>query len=159
MKGNTISIRGNLTRDAESRVTQSGSYAVSWGIAWNRSRKNQDGTYSDESHFFDVECWMTEAQHRIVSTKLVKGADCAVLDGHLEFQQWQAKDGSNRSRVVVRCDDPVQGLLIVPRGASQAANNEQSVSYSPEPQTVPQSVNQSASETSSMGYYDSNIPF
>lgn len=112
MRGNSISIKGNLTRDCEVRTTPTGKNVVSWSVAWSKRRRTEEGEYENVPHYFDVECWATDAQLRIIQPLLVKGATCAVIDGHVEFQSWQAKDGSNRSRVVILCDDPVSGLMV-----------------------------------------------
>ena len=110
MRGNSVSLKGNITRDAEIRQTQSGNHVASWGIAWNKPRKVQDG-YEDVPHYFDVECWLTEKQLRVIVEKLVKGAACAIIDGHLEYQSWES-NGQKRSKVVVIVDDPINGLLL-----------------------------------------------
>lgn len=111
MRGNTVSLKGNITRDAEIRRTQSGRIVASWGIAWNRSRKNQQGEYEDVPYYFDVECWLTDKQLRLLEPSLVKGARCAIIDGHLEYQTWES-NGQKRSKVLVSVDDPVNGLLV-----------------------------------------------
>lgn len=112
MRGNTVSIRGNVTRDAEVRRTQGGSNAVKWGMAWNNRRKDQNDQWADVPHYFDVECWMTDAQLGNVAPHIVKGAGCCVVDGHLEYKSWQDEQGGKRSKVVIRVDDPISGLML-----------------------------------------------
>lgn len=119
MRGNCINIKGNITRDAEIRHTNSGRIVASWGIAWNSSRKNANGDFEDVAHFFDVQCWMSGKQAQLVQGDLVKGARCAIVDGHLEQQRWE-KDGQNHSRVVVCVDDPINGLLVFPPNGKHA---------------------------------------
>lgn len=46
---NTVSIGGNLCRDAELRATASGMAVLTFSVAVNESRKNQQtGEYEDE---------------------------------------------------------------------------------------------------------------
>lgn len=148
MRGNTISIKGNLTRDAEERHTQSGNIVLSWGIAWNRSRKNQQtGEYEDVPHYFDCQCWVTERQLQMIRGGLVKGARCAIIDGYLEQQRWETENGT-RSKVLIVVSDPINGLLVqLPQGSQNAAQNggkqAQNADYEPEQQSV----------------YDEDIPF
>lgn len=118
MKGNTVSIKGNVTRDCEVRRTQSGRAVVSWGIAWNSSRKNQNGEWEDVPHYFDCQCWVTDRQLDMVEPSLVKGARCAIVDGHLEYQSWESQ-GQKRSRVVITVDDPIGGMLVNNGGNSR----------------------------------------
>lgn len=112
MRGNSVSVIGGITRDAEVRRTNSGSNAVSWGIAWTQSKRNQQGNYEDVPNYFDVECWMSDAQLNARLGDIVKGAKCAIVDSHLEYQSWQDNQGNRRSKVVIRVDDPIGGLLV-----------------------------------------------
>lgn len=134
MRGNTVSIKGNVTRDMEVRRTNSGSNACSWGIAWNDRKKNRStGEYEDVPNFFDVECWASDGQLRQLQGQVVKGARCAIVDGHVEQQTWES-NGQKRSKVVIRVDDPISGLMC----ASGQARRQESVQES---------------------YYDEDIPF
>lgn len=139
MKGNTVSIIGNCTRDAEVKRTQSGNNAVKWGIAWNSSKKDGDN-WVDVPHYFDVECWMTDAQLNNVAPRIVKGAGCCVVDGHLEYQSWTDENGNKRSKVVVRVDDPIRGIMFTaPRqrqDAPSAQYQAQPQGYAPQPQNT-----------------------
>lgn len=152
MKGNTVSIRANVTRDAEVRRTQGGSNAVKWGIAWNSSKKDPNGQWIDVPHYFDVECWMSDAQLNNVAHQIVKGAGCCVVDGHLEYQSWDDGNGNKRSKVVIRVDDPIKGLML---GAPRQAQNAQNGGYQPQPQEYapqPQNAPQGAPQTPQGAY-------
>jgi len=124
MKGNTVSIKGNVTRDCEVRSTSNGNTVVTWGIAWNKSRKTQDG-FEDVPHYFDCQCWVTERQLSMIKDSLVKGARCAIIDGHLEYQSWESQ-GQKRSKVVIVVDDPISGMLL------QAGNAPRQEAYADE---------------------------
>lgn len=138
MRGNNVNIKGNLTRDAEVKRTDNGSTVVKFGLAWNKPRKDPStGQYEDVPHYFDCQCWVTDGQLRAIENRLVKGARCAVVDGHLEYQSWE-QNGQRRSRVVVCVDDPINGLLVEP------AHNE----GEPEPPAEPPA-----------SVYDEDIPF
>ena len=117
-RGNTVSIKGNATRDVEIRRTASGVNACSWGIAWNDSKKNQQGRWDDVPNFFDVECWASDAQLKYLDG-IRKGARCAIIGGHLEQQRWE-HDGKKYSKVVIRVDDPISGLMVDSGGNQQA---------------------------------------
>lgn len=121
MRGNTLSIRGNITRDAEVRQAPSGRNVAEWGICWNSTRKTQDG-YEDVPHFFDVKCWLTDGQLRSVQGSLVKGATCSIVDGHIVQERWQDKDGGNRSKVCLMVDDPINGLHVSQRQGQRQAS-------------------------------------
>ncbi len=126
---NIVIISGNLTRDAEVRTTQGGDNSVKFGVAWNSQRKGQDGQYVDVPHFFDAECWMTDAQLRYVQPRLLKGAPVTIV-GRLEQQTWKTQEGENRSKVVVRVTDPFAGIVFEERQQRQQAQ--------PQPTYAPQ---------------------
>jgi single-strand DNA-binding protein len=134
MRGNSVSIKGNVTRDAEVRRTQSGNIVVSWGVAWNQSRKNREtGDYEDVPNFFDVQCWVTEKQLRFLEGSIVKGARCAIIDGHLVYKSWES-EGQKRSKVLIAVDDPINGLLVQPPSgtgnrAETGGNQAQTMDY------------------------------
>ena len=110
MRGNHVSIKGNVTRDMQVKRTSSGANACSWGIAWNDRKKNQAGDWEDVPNYFDVDCFASDKQLGFLNG-IKKGARCAIIEGHLVYQSWE-KDGQKRSRVVIRVDDPVGGLFV-----------------------------------------------
>lgn len=116
MKGNNVNIKGNITRDAEVKRTQSGNNVLRFGIAWNQSRKI-DGEYQDVPHYFDVTCFPTDKQLRLIEHDIVKGARCAIVDGHLDYRSWES-NGQKRSAVQIIVDDPIGGLLVFKPGNS-----------------------------------------
>lgn len=176
MRGNTVSIKGNITQDAEVRQTQSGRLVASWGLAWNQPKKNQQGGYDDVPHYFDVSCWLSDRQAGYVVPLLVKGAPCAVVGGHLVFEQWE-KDGQKRSKVSVMCDDPINGLVVGPKPApaqqppAQYGRQAQIAAYAPQQPAqayAPQQYGQQAQayapqqpycEETQQPYYEEDVPF
>lgn len=94
---NTVAISGNLTRDPVSKTLPSGTTVAELGIAVNRSRKGEDGEWTDEVSYFDVSVFGNFAD--LCDRKLRK-ADGVAIQGRLEQQRWE-KDGEKRSKVVV----------------------------------------------------------
>lgn len=100
---NTVSIGGNLCRDAELRATASGMAVLTFSVAVNESRKNQQtGEYEDYPNY--VDCTMFGRRAESVSRYLTKGAYVA-LTGRLHQNRWQNKDGQNRSKLEVTVDN------------------------------------------------------
>lgn len=99
---NSVVLAGNLTKDAEVRQTQSGMPVVSFSIAVNERRKNnQTGQWDDYPNYFDVsafgERWGKLAQYLRKGTKVT-------VQGHLRQSRWE-KDGKKSSRVEVVAAD------------------------------------------------------
>ncbi len=121
-RGNTVSLKGNVTKDMEIRRTDSGANACTWSIAWNDSKKNDHGDWEDVPHYFEVQCWATDGQLKFLEG-VKKGARCAVIGGHLEQQTWE-NNGKKYSKVVVRVDDPVSGLMVEAGKPKTQSSNE-----------------------------------
>lgn len=100
---NTVSIGGNLCRDAELMATASGMAVLTFSVAVNESRKNQQtGEYEDYPNY--VDCTMFGRRAESVSTYLTKGTYVA-LTGRLHQHRWQNNDGQNRSKLEVTVDN------------------------------------------------------
>ena len=100
---NTVTIVGNMTRDAELRYTASGVAVTEFGVAWNS--KDRDG--NESVSFFDVTCWRELAEH--VAESLGKG-NRVIVYGRLDQNTWETKDGDKRSKVRVMADDVAPSL-------------------------------------------------
>lgn len=102
MSINRVNISGNLTRDPELRATAAGTSVLTFGIAVNDRRRNQEtGEWEDRPNF--VDCTMFGTRAESVSRFLSKGAKVA-LEGKLHWSQWE-KDGQKRSKLDVVVDD------------------------------------------------------
>ncbi|WP_294378446.1 single-stranded DNA-binding protein [uncultured Slackia sp.] len=103
MSINKVVITGNLTRDPELRETPSGFQILSFGVAVNDRRKNQQtGQYEDYANF--VDCTMFGNRAASVSRFLAKGSKVAI-EGKLRWSQWEAQDGGKRSKLEVVVDE------------------------------------------------------
>jgi single-strand DNA-binding protein len=98
MSINRVNISGNLTRDPELRATTGGTQVLSFGMAVNDRRKNQQtGEWEDYPNF--VDCTMFGARAEAVSRYISKGSKVAI-EGKLRWSQWE-KDGQKRSKLEV----------------------------------------------------------
>ena len=89
---------GRLTSDPELRRTQSGTAVTSFSLAVDRNFKGQDGEKGTD--FINCTAWRNTAE--FVSKYFGKGR-MAVVEGHLEVQNYKDKNGENRTstRVIV----------------------------------------------------------
>ena len=93
---------GNITREPELRSTQSGSYVLSFGLAVNDGRKNNQTGEREETPVF-VDCAMFGNRAEKVSQHIRKGAKVTV-SGKLRYSTWE-KDGQKRSKLDVVVND------------------------------------------------------
>ena len=102
MSINRVVISGNLTRDPELRRTQSGMAIMSFGVAVNDRRRNQQtGEWEDYANFID--CTMFGNRAESLSNYLSKGTKVAI-EGKLRWSQWE-RDGQKRSKIEVIVDE------------------------------------------------------
>ena len=95
---NKVLIMGNLTRDPELKQTPNNQSVAQIGIAMNRKFKDREGNMREETTFVDCEAWGRTAE--VMAQYLSKGKPVFV-DGRLKLDQWQDKDGNNRSKLKV----------------------------------------------------------
>ncbi len=102
MSINKVLISGNLTRDPELRSTASGTSVLSFGVAVNDRRRNQQtGEWEDYPNFID--CTMFGSRAESVSRFISKGSKVAI-EGKLRWSQWE-RDGQRRSKIEVIVDE------------------------------------------------------
>lgn len=137
MSINKVVVTGNLTRDAELRETQSGFQVLGFSVAVSDRKKNQlTGQWEDWTNF--VDCTMFGNRAASVAGFLLKGTKVAI-EGKLRWSQWQAQDGSKRSKLEVVVDELE---FMAPRRDGQATQQRA------EPQPEPLA-----------GYYPEDVPF
>lgn len=95
---NRVMLMGNLTRDPELRYLPSNMAVVSLGLAINRRWRNQQGESQEETTFVDCEAFGRSAE--VINQYLRKGRPI-FIEGRLKLDQWQDKEGHNRSRMKV----------------------------------------------------------
>ena len=148
MSINKVCITGNLTRDPELRETASGFQVLNFGVAVNDRHKNQQTRqWEDYANF--VDCTMFGNRAASVSRFLGKGSKVAI-EGKLRWSQWQAQDGSKRSKLEVVVDEIE---FMTSRDGGQQQGNQyqqqyQQQQYQQQPQYQPQA-----------DVYDAEIPF
>ena len=95
---NKVLLMGNLTRDPELKQTPSNQSVAQIGLALNRKFKDREGNMREETTYVDCEAWGRTAE--VMAQYLSKGKPVFV-EGRLKLDQWQDKDGNNRSKLKV----------------------------------------------------------
>ena len=93
---------GNLTRDPELRVTPKGTAVCSFGMAVNRTYRDEGGNTHEETTFVDIEAWGRQGE--TISKYLSKGRS-VMIEGRLRFDSWESKTGEKRSKLKVVADN------------------------------------------------------
>ncbi len=88
-------LAGNLTRDPELRFSAKGTAWATVGLAVNKSKRLDDGTYEDlPPEFFELIAFGTLAENLVES--VAKG-DRVIARGKLEDEAWTGRDGTERT--------------------------------------------------------------
>lgn len=94
---NIIQLIGNLGRDAEMNYTPKGTAVTKFGIGVSRGSKNADGSWNNETDWFNIICWNDLA---LRAASIGKGKRVYV-EGKLTTRKYTDKDGVERSVVEV----------------------------------------------------------
>ncbi len=123
---NKVILMGNLTRDPQLSYLPSQTPVVDFGLAVNRNWTGQDGQRREDTCFVDCRAFGKQAE--VINHYMNKGKPILV-EGRLQFQQWQAQDGSKRSKHIV----VVEGFQFVGAPGAQGG----SPAYGEESQAPP----------------------
>jgi len=153
---NRVNISGNLTRDPELRSTASGTQILSFGVAVNDRRKNQQtGEWEDVPNF--VDCLVFGNRAAPLADMLRKGAKVAI-EGKLRYSAWEANDGSKRSKLEVVVDEVE---FLSPRDQRGAGQQQTQQPRQPQYQQQPYVAATPRAQTPAQQQmpYDEDIPF
>ncbi len=152
---NKVMLIGNLTREPELRYTTGGTPVVTFGLATNKSWKDQDGNVKEVAEFHNIVAWNKMAE--ICQQLLAKGMK-VYIEGSLTTRSWEAEDGSTRYKTEVRVDDMIlldskgkQGAGL--EGQPEAEENQE---VPPAEEEVPADDDQSSNEDP---LDDADLPF
>ena len=86
---NKVILAGNLTRDPELRYTPKGVAIAKFGLAINRTWKNEAGETREEVCFVDVDAFSRQAE--VIAQYMRKGKPILV-EGRLKLDTWEDKN-------------------------------------------------------------------
>lgn len=98
MNLNHVTLAGRLTRDPETRSTQSGLSVTDLALAVSRFYKTDQGENREDVDFIDCTAFGKTAE--TLGKHLRKGR-AVYLEGRLKFEQYSDKEGQKRSRLRV----------------------------------------------------------
>ncbi len=89
---NKVILIGNLGKDPESKVLDSGDMVVNFSIATNESWKNKEGVKVDKTTWHNCVAWRKTAE---IIEKYCKKGDKIYVEGKIENREYE-KDGIKR---------------------------------------------------------------
>jgi len=104
---NKVMLIGNLTRDPDYKVTDSGAALCTFTIATNKNIRSGDGEKTELTEFHNIVTWGKLAD--ICKDLLSKGVKVYV-EGSLSTSSWEGDDGVKRYKTEIRADEVI--LLV-----------------------------------------------
>lgn len=98
MNLNKVFIIGNLTRDPELRNLPSGAPVASFGVATNRTWKNQQGQKQEDVQFHNIVVFGRQAE--TTSQYLTKGS-LVMIEGRIQTRSWDGQNGVKNYRTEI----------------------------------------------------------
>lgn len=90
---NKVILVGNLGQDPELKYTQSGIAVATLSVATNRSWRDKDDNWQDETEWHRVIVWAQAAER--CSNSFSKG-NKVYVEGRLQTRKWQDQTGNDR---------------------------------------------------------------
>jgi single-strand DNA-binding protein len=131
---NIVILKGNLSRDPETRFLPTGSAVTEFGIAVNKQWKDRDTGEKREEVYF-AECVMWGARGEAFA-KFHKKGDQALIHGELKNDSWEDKETGkkmSKTRINVNEFDFVGGR----REQSDDPRTTRTMSQRPAPRPAP----------------------
>lgn len=125
---NLVVISGRVVRDAELKYGQNGNITLRFSIANEKTKKNQDGTFSSDTFYFN--CVVFGKYAEPYSVQLLKGR-LVTIQGELKQIRWD-QDGQNREKVEIICNNIIfQNVVRAPsyQNVNYQNNNNYGNSY------------------------------
>ena len=150
---NKVILIGNLTRDVELKYTPSGTAIAKFGLATNRTYKdNMTGENKQEVMFIDITVFGRSAE--VANQYLSKGRK-VLVEGRLVLDQWVDSSGQKRSKHSV----VAERVQFMDSKSSQSSNSGYGSYETPNPKPQPQMQNNQNTNIPSIDLDEDEIPF
>ena len=154
---NKVIMIGNLTRDIELKYLPSGSAIAKGAIATSHKYKMQNGEQKEEVCFLDFTVFGKGGE---ILNQYVRKGSKVMLEGRLVFEQWQAQDGTNRSRHTLRVEE---FKFLDSKNDSNGGGNNYNAPQMQQPQQqynkpVQNNYNNNQQQGGGQNSYEQNIP-
>ena len=119
---NRVILVGRLTRDPETRQVNGGSMLAKLGLAISDTFTTKSGEDRDKVCFVDIDVWGKQATS---CGEFLKKGSQALIEGALDFQQWEDKNGQKKSKLCVKA-----ARVVFLNGGAKKANGSKVIKQS-----------------------------
>lgn len=133
MNLNKVLLIGNLTRDPETRTTPGGQSVSSFGLATNRSwRDQQTGEKKTAVEYHNIVAWGKLAD---ICTQYIHKGSRIYTEGRLQTRSWDDQAGNKKYRTEI----VLENMIMLDRKEDGNRGPDQSVAPAAESPTTPAS--------------------
>jgi single-strand DNA-binding protein len=129
---NKVQLIGNLTRDPELKYTASGAAVATFGLATNKSWRDDSGELKELAEFHNIVAWNKLAE---ICQQLLATGMKVYVEGSLNTRSWEGDDGNKRYRTEVRITDMI---LLDSKGKQGAGIDEDVAADAPKDEEEPE---------------------
>lgn len=115
---NKVILIGNLGSDPEVRHLSNGSVVTNFNIATSESYTNKNGEKVTQTEWHRIELWEGLAK---VAEQYLKKGQSVYIEGKLKTENWQDKDGNNRTTTRIR---GLNMTMLGGKSSDQSGNND-----------------------------------
>lgn len=124
---NRASILGRAGRAAELRTTNSGAPVANFTVATTSRWKGKDGTPQEETTWHNVTAWGTLAT---LCSQIVQQGQLIYVDGPMVTQQFEGRDGTQKTKTYIKADQ----VVSLATGKDRVANGGEGAVMPPKSQ-------------------------
>ncbi|NPD48077.1 single-stranded DNA-binding protein [Lentimicrobium sp. S6] len=95
---------GNVGKDAEVRVTESGDKAISFNVATNKKYVDKDGVLNEVVTWFNCSKWVKKGGSVELAKYLLKGTTVSII-GEVSAHGYAGENGKPKASLDVRVSD------------------------------------------------------
>lgn len=153
---NKAILLGNLGKDAELTFLPSGQPVCKFSLATNRSWKDKNGDWQEETEWHNIVLWGEQAER--YAQYLTKGQKI-YIEGRIKSRTWEGKDGSKHNATDIVAERVV---FVSGRGAEEGAAPRPAQAQAQaqaRPTVAPAAPAPAADEGISPEITDDDIPF
>ncbi len=99
---NKVILMGNLGTDPELRFTNKGTAVANLSIATNRSKKDTEGNWVEDTQWHRVVVWGRRAE---TCKQFLMSGSRVYVEGYLQTRSWKDQDGQERYTAEIQSED------------------------------------------------------
>lgn len=101
---NKVILIGNLTRDTETRTTDSGQQVTNFGLATNREWITKNGEKKSSAEYHECVAWARLAD---ICAKFLKKGKFIYVEGYLKTRSWETPEGVKKFKTEIIVQDMI----------------------------------------------------